>query len=745
MASAMSLLASVWTKLGDIIAGFFAIIPQAMYFLYASLASLIDMCQFIFRKLAGLDSYYVNDTERSGDLVVEFIEGVLGINNRYSALNTVFWSLIIFGVIVLVLMTILTLIKAHYNYDSQKSSPSYIIRKAVKSLFTMALVPLCTIFGLYLSQALFKALDSITANNSETEISTVFEPDAVNTFNYSTGDGGVRYYASYDFFNEREWCTNFTFSGFMFDICTNQANRVRYGSYTPNGTGWDNMGVFYTSVDDPEQAREIVADQIDFAFQHNLTLSSARTVSIAGDEAAAAIGSSLTFGPSAAFAAGLINVQGFSKYNVGLVWAYYNLWAFNFLLAFIGVIACITLFANLLFGLFTRILFSVVLFLLYPPIVGIMPFDDESAFKSWQKQFISYLLSAYSSVFAINILFVLLPAFFSISFFNIDFLDGIVRMIIIIAGLTMAKRFVAIFSNFIGAQNIDELGQGIKKEAAAPTQKAVGMKAGLAGAAIGTAMLGKMVATKASPYLQKAGAKVGEKIKGTKVYSRVVNSKVATSIRNISARIGTKLTKAGQAVGRSLEKAKNAGRKVGGVAKKVANNFIVKNAMKVVASAVGIPVDPHSDDDYEDWENPETGETERVLKQTEEEKKQGAPRVRKPTTRSLIKNQMVDVSGAAFKALGSITGLQGAFDKLYKSNDSVDYLKTQINSLAQSIKGIKGPVFQTKADVKKAEKEKEAESTRPAYDVDLVSTSQALQKIEELAKEISKHPTDYFD
>ena len=164
------LLASLWTKIGDIVAGFFAIIPQAMYFLYTSLASIIDLCQFIFRKLAGLETYYYNDNIKSGDILIDFIEGVLGINKQYSALNTVFWSLIIFGVIVLILMTILTLIKAHYNYDSEKSSPSYIIRKSVKAIFTMALVPLCTLFGLYLSQAMFKALDSITSNNVESQI-----------------------------------------------------------------------------------------------------------------------------------------------------------------------------------------------------------------------------------------------------------------------------------------------------------------------------------------------------------------------------------------------------------------------------------------------------------------------------------------------------------------------------------------------------------------------------------------------
>ncbi len=726
------LLASLWTKIGDIVAGFFAIIPQAMYFLYTSLASIIDLCQFIFRKLAGLETYYYNDNIKSGDILIDFIEGVLGINKQYSALNTVFWSLIIFGVIVLILMTILTLIKAHYNYDSEKSSPSYIIRKSVKAIFTMALVPLCTLFGLYLSQAMFKALDSITSNNVESQINEVFETDAINNFSYSTSENGSKIYSSYDFFNEREWCTNFTFSGYLFEICSEDANRVRYGSYTPNSENWDNMGVFYTNVADTTQAREIVADQIDFAFKNNLTLKIKDTVSISGDEAAAAIGSSLAYGPSAGFAAGLINVNSFSKYNVGLVWSYYNLWAFNFLLAFIGVAACISLFSSLLFGLFTRILFSVVLFMVYSPIVGIMPFDDGNSYKEWQKQFISYLLSAYTSVFAVNILFILLPAFFSISFFNINFLDGIVRMLIMIAGLTMAKRFVAIFSNFLGAQNIDELGQATKKSAGAPTMKAVGMTARLGGAALFSRNVANLVKTKTAPYV----AKVAQKIGDTKFAQKVVKSKAGRKIAQVSSQIGLTLTNASQ-------KINNFGKKVKNVTKRVAKNPVIKSIGKIAASVIGLPVDPHRDDEYEDWTNPETGETEQVLKQTDEERKRGEPRVRKPKMRTLLKNQVLDVSGASFKAVGKLTGLKDAFDKLYKNNDGVDYLKEQINSLASQIKGLKGPVFQTSKDAKLKETKKEDLQRQFAYDIDYSSSKKALEKIQEIAKQISTHPDDY--
>ena len=71
------LLSSWFSKLVDFITGFFAFIPMSIYFIYASVASLLDFFQYVIRKLAGLDSYYVTingvTEERQGDILVEFI------------------------------------------------------------------------------------------------------------------------------------------------------------------------------------------------------------------------------------------------------------------------------------------------------------------------------------------------------------------------------------------------------------------------------------------------------------------------------------------------------------------------------------------------------------------------------------------------------------------------------------------------------------------------------------------------
>ncbi len=755
-----SMLSSIWTKIGDILSGFFAIIPQTMYFIYTSMASLLDMFQFVFRKLAGLDVYYVNGTEKSGDIIVQFIEGILGINNHYSALTTVFWSLVIFGVIVLVLMTIFTIIKAHYNYDAKKSSPSYIIKNTIKALATMAIIPACTLFGLYLGTALFRALDTITTQASSSQLGEYFEGDAIANLAYSTAEqdekeGQGRRYAGYDFFGAREWSNTQTFTGIMFEACSSSANRVRYGSYTAGsaktdtdeetgdttitdfGVGsWDNAGIFYTTRN--ANSQEWVAKQIDYAFANNLALANPHTIRVAGlEEASIAIGSSLTYGPSAGFSFGLINVKSFSKYNVGLVWYYYNLWSFNFILAFAGIVICLTLFTNVLFGMFMRIIISAVLFMIFPPIVGITPFDEGNAVKSWRKEFISYITSAYAAVAAMNIFFLLLPAFNAISFFNNALLDGICSMLIIMAGLTVIKRFISIVSNFVGAKNLDEIGAGIKKEAASPVMKGLATTVSLGTGALKVAKFPKRTVERfAGSHTGKKVARgldnLGTKIKGSKVANKLKNSKFGGWAAQKKTNAKTKMANVKTSV-------KNFGGKLYGAGQKGAtavNKLLDKTPVKLGLSMLGIPVDTHLESEYKEYVDDE-GKTKigRVVGHDEdgkaiyEEKKSGL---------GIIKNAFVDFSKVTLTAAKDITGLKGIFDKIDKDTDTFSDLRGAANDIIkeayQAVRaaGSYKPPFKTKKMKKKEEEEEQINETILNLNANETASRVALKKIEDI-------------
>ena len=530
----MLLEASWFSKIVDMITGFLAIIPQVMYFLYACCASFLDLLQYLIRKLAGLDVYYVNGQEVEGDIVTSFIRGILGIDvdPAYSALTTVFWSLVIFGVILLVLTTIFAIIKAHYNYDAKKGHPMIIIGSSLKTLALMAIVPIVSVFGLYLSQVLLKTLDEITSyssaglsafdsagekdenGNIKNVLIEYFEGGYTNKTQAEKGDEGKKVYTSYDLFGFGPYTNTVTFSGVMFKTAAYECNRVRAGSYSADATGnWENFGVFKSTATGLEQVAE-VADQIDYAFANNLRLKEGKTVVMEHDEDSP-LATSLMNPYGLMINAQLINVTRFSKYNVALVFYYYNLWGFNFIIAFAGISAFITIMCNIVFGLMTRLIQLLALFFVFPPLVGIMPLDDGSAFKKWRQQYISDVLMAFGAIIGMNILFLILPFLNTISFFNIMFLDNIMNIFIMLAALTMVKKMISLISGFIGASDANAVGEETKKAVGELGAKAINAVAGAASVGVNVAKFG-MTGSAAigskilSAHPKKGGRSIGE-------------------------------------------------------------------------------------------------------------------------------------------------------------------------------------------------------------------------------------------
>ncbi len=490
----ISLLSNIWDKIGQFLFGFLAFIPQLIYFLFTSAASLLDVLQYLIRKLAGLDVYYVTNADgkaeaQTGDILTKFLKGVLGIEggSEYSAIKTVFYSMIIFGVILLILSTIVAFIKAHYNYDANKANPGKILGSAMKTVATMVIVPIVTIFGMYILNALLGAVDTITSPASSSVLGDTFSKDAISQFasGYAGGveENGYRAYASFDYFGAGDFTNNASFSGMIFRVSAQNCNRIRTDDYsydkgelTDGGnttSGWSNFGVFTAEglQGSPTELKEKVASQIDTAFANNLHL--ADTTHDAWCIGEASLLSTSYMLLSTVWRGGLIHVRSFSKFNVGLVWYYYNLWSFNWLLGFVGIIICVTMLGNIVFGLMTRLLQVIALFLVFPVLVGISPLDEGQGFTTWRKQFMGDILMVVGAVVATNIFFMILPLFNTIKFFNNSFVDGIVNMLMVMAGLSLIKKFISMVSKFAGGSDANEVGQAAKADVGAAAGKAM--------------------------------------------------------------------------------------------------------------------------------------------------------------------------------------------------------------------------------------------------------------------------------
>ncbi len=159
-------------------------------------------------------------------------------------------------------------------------------------------------------------------------------------------------------------------------------------------------------------------------------------------------------------------VDSMSKYNIGLVWYYYNLWAFNWIIAFAGFFAFITLLSNIVFGLITRMIMLLAMFLVFPPLIGIAPLDEGNAFKSWRQQYMKDALMCFGAIVGMNIFFIILPFFNTIQFFEFSILNQIMNVVIMLAGLTMVKKFIGLLSGFVGGSDANSVGEETKKATA---------------------------------------------------------------------------------------------------------------------------------------------------------------------------------------------------------------------------------------------------------------------------------------
>ncbi len=556
MSYAMTLGLFDW--IGDFFKALIDLIPKIIYLLYASLATLLDVFQLFFRKLAGLDVYYIDGVPQSGDLVTNFIGGILGINfnqvtneHPYPALTNVFWAMMLFGVIICFASMLIAIVKAHYSYDA-KTTPKQIVLTGGRAIINMLAVPIIVLLGLFVSQALLTALDSITSVSSgqveatfgnginyfestdtvqatTTEYKTIYVRatkyvsgktyygynsetksysvvPSVTEENFSgltlyeakevsvnTGSAREKTYIYYDIFgfgsrvamgdtsgdptawsalDKKNWALigskNQTFSGALFVAAAYNSNRVRTGKFSKNGD-FDFAGkdTFFSNAKDDV----VLAEMVDICFANNMHLKDTITLSNWTEL------SSKTYFTN--FATSWFG--SFSKFNVGLVWYYYDLWQFNFIVGFAGCLVTVTIFVNIIFGLMTRLIMCLVLFLIAPPLFGLAPIKD--AGKGWRENFIKQALMAYGAVVGMNLVMMILPYFNEIDFFNIPIVDYLVQTLFIIVGLISIKAIIETVSGLVGGADANKTGEGVGEDVAK-----VGMKAGTM--ALGAAKVG---------------------------------------------------------------------------------------------------------------------------------------------------------------------------------------------------------------------------------------------------------------
>ncbi len=476
--------------------GWLNIIPKFMYFLCVTLMSLIDAMQYVVRKLAGLDVYYIDGVAQSGDIAYGFIRSIFDTETKYPAIKNAFWALVIFAFILLVIATIIAVVRQ--EYAGSDNSKAKITGQFFKSIFLFLIVPVSCIFGLLLLEVVFKGIDSITAGQNGKQFTYIEKVD--DKLKSETTTNGYQTYSFYDIFGAKSPSATTTFSGMMFKTAAYTANRVRIDKQY-DGQNYSellyqdsisNFGLFASST------KEEIATIVDEAFANCLQLKQEQEIHLGP------LKKEMKSTPVWKIRDGK-KVSSFSKYNVALVSVYYDLWQFNFLIGFAMFIICIKVFANIAIGLMRRIIEMVALFIVSPPLVAIMPLDGGKAFGKWRESFVSKALSALAAVVGMNVLLMILPYFLDIDLFNIPLLDIIFNSLFVIVGLTMVEGFIGLVSKMIGAEDANKSGSDSIGKVGATLSKATTMTGAVAGVAV--AMNPAMIARRGVKAMANKGFK----------------------------------------------------------------------------------------------------------------------------------------------------------------------------------------------------------------------------------------------
>lgn len=395
---------SVIGDLGESIASIFiTAISGIFYGLQMGFFVIMDVIQLLFRKVAGLDSYYYQGSSQTGDMAMDFIFN--------PTVQGVFWSVMAVAAILLFVTTFVAIIKSEIT-EKGANPKGPIIGRALKSILYFAMVPIVSILGIWFANVLLKTLDRATAVNNVS-----------------------------------------TLSGMVFQAAAAQACRAE----TNADLAKDFAGDF--GLSETLTTYEI-ADQINAAFANGNTIniqSDAR-----GDGYMWTIRWVLGGAPSGEMVASITNFQ-MVYYYYDLMPGF----GYDYLIGFIGGFIAASMLLTSILGCMQRLFEITILFVVSPPIIAMMPLDNGNKYNTWRGEFIKRVLACYGPIIGLNLMFMVLTIIGDYTFFPAEpgyaVHNALVKMFFMIVALTSLKDFTALITNLVGGADVSAMGEA-KKE-----------------------------------------------------------------------------------------------------------------------------------------------------------------------------------------------------------------------------------------------------------------------------------------
>lgn len=419
--------------MAGLVDGITGFIGMTLWGLFRIFFVLIDWVQSIFRSLAGLapikiDGNVVN--EEGSEETYDIVYYLL----QTDIIRDVFFSMFIFSIILMFLMLGLAIIRNAYQ-DKPKPVMS-MVGQCFKGLLGILLLPIACLVGLMFGNLVLMAVDSATgAGGSQSLSGTLFLSSAYEA-NVARAEYTIR-----DKTKQIEELINNTNIEDFYD-----------GTLTVSEIeGW------------PEDAEEweLLADAIDRAY-------------IAGTL-------KMNNGKEIGYNSGAIRV------------AYgYKLMDVNYIVLLVGGVIMLGFIFKMCLGMINRIFKLCIDFVLIPPVMAMLPFD-ESASKAWKKDFVSQTTLAYGTVGALNLYFSILPIVDKIDLVsgNGAWFNVIFHLILEILGLFAAESMIKTISGWFGTGDLIGEGTNAWKTVQDKTKKGmdkIGKGIGTTGKFVGAGM-----------------------------------------------------------------------------------------------------------------------------------------------------------------------------------------------------------------------------------------------------------------
>ena len=435
-----------------------------MYLIFAGVMMIATFAEMTFKKLAGIDTIYLNGEAFGGgsgdgkDLVYAFITD--------SAVQDVFWSIVGLSIILLFIFTIVAMIKSEFTIDLKGSAKGPIVGRALKSLVNLLVVPVVTLISIFGTNFLTKTIYDLFDTTGDTVVTKCFRVGAYNANRVRSTPGFG------DILRDSHLIVNGNpFSGFSNDDDLANYVDMCFVKYSDFTVQYEDYG--FIDLLEAIDKGELMSDCITFLF-----------FGVPNDQVC------------------------FNLFKMSQVNTYYNMAKFDWILAIgSGIVVTWTLLSVCLV-LVKRVFELCILFLLAPPMTAIAPLDGGQAEKKWRGEFMKRLLAVIAPIFAYNMYFLMIPLFENISLFEgvkmavgtsavgagvsmlgsyqiaiTDFLfifDIFFQLICVIVGLGIIKSASALLSNLLGVEDLVKSGGEAAKKAVD-----VGKKAALGATAIG--------------------------------------------------------------------------------------------------------------------------------------------------------------------------------------------------------------------------------------------------------------------